>query len=55
MPGSAKWQKPVNGISYKELYLQKKQTLESELFFASVASKADEIWEYLERFSLACE
>lgn len=51
MPGSAKWQKPVNGISYKELYLQKKQTLESELFFASVASKADEIWEYLIRNS----
>ena len=51
MPGSANWHKSVNGISYKELYLQKKQSLESASFFASVSNKADEIWEYLIRSS----
>jgi CheY-like chemotaxis protein len=51
MPGSKNWYKSVNGVSYKELYLQKKQSLEATAFFASVTNKADEIWDYLKKES----
>ncbi|HEU4638373.1 MAG TPA: hypothetical protein VFS84_05940, partial [Candidatus Binatia bacterium] len=51
MPSSANWYKNVNGVSYKELYLQKKQSLESTVFFTSVNDKADEIWDYLKQKS----
>lgn len=47
MPSSANWHKNVKGISYKELYFQKKQSLESDAFFESVSDKADEVWDYL--------
>jgi CheY-like chemotaxis protein len=47
MPSSANWEKNVNGISYKELYFQKKQSLESKDFFISVSDKADEVWGYI--------
>jgi CheY-like chemotaxis protein len=45
MPSSVNWHNSETGVSYKELYLQKKQSLEG--FFASVANQADEIWNYL--------
>lgn len=51
MPGSANWRRNVNGVSYKEMYLQKKQSLESTVFFASVENKVDDIWDYLTRNS----
>lgn len=47
MPSSANWHKNVKGISYKEVYFQKKQSLEADAFFESVWDKADEVWNYL--------
>jgi CheY-like chemotaxis protein len=51
MPSSANWHKNLKGVSYKELYFQKKQSLEADAFFESVSDKADEVWNYLMRES----
>lgn len=47
MPSSKTWYNKVNGDSYKELYIQEMQGLNSLSFFASVFGKADEVWGYL--------
>ncbi|MBE7516114.1 MAG: response regulator [Chloracidobacterium sp.] len=46
-PNSASWTNEDNGVSYQKLYLQTKHSLEAAAFFASVASKADEVWAYV--------
>lgn len=47
MPGSKNWSNDVEGVSYKSIYQQKLSSVENDVFFSLVNSKANEVWEYL--------